>query len=62
VGDNAACFLPTVLKCMQSQCDKIGGFGSAYNPKYTTFFMQLIVIKGMGRGHLLARHVRQLRI
>ena len=51
VGDDAAGFLPPVLKGVQTKGDEVGGVLGAENAKNAAFFLEFVVVKRMGRRH-----------
>lgn len=52
MGDDAACFLTTVLQGMKPKGDETGGVGHADRSEYATFFVKAVRIERMGQKWL----------
>lgn len=55
MGDDATCFLTTVLKGVQAERYEVGCVGDANNAKNATFLPQFIIVKGMGGGEVMGQ-------
>lgn len=55
MGDYSARLLPAMLQGVQAKSHEIGGICDTNNAEYTALLSKFIIIKGVGRGHLVGQ-------